>query len=109
MHDDIGDKPFGDIDLTTALTVSSDVFFYQIGAEFWDERSRSTDRPPSRTRRPSTATGTRPASTFPTRPRVWWAARRPNKLHAQYPKDYPYPQWYTGNNMELAFGKGSRR
>ena len=38
LHDDIGDRPFGDIDLTTALTVSSDVFFYQIGAEFWDDQ-----------------------------------------------------------------------
>ena len=28
------------------------------------------------------------------------------KLHAEYPKDFPNGAWYTGNNMEMAFGQG---
>jgi penicillin-binding protein 2 len=106
LHDDIGDKPFHEIDLTTALTVSSDVFFYQIGAEFWDDQSRYGQTPIQNTAaqygygNPTGIDLPNEASGLVGSPAIQ------DKLHAQYPKDYPYPQWYTGNNMELAFGQG---
>ena len=106
LHDDIGDRPFGDIDLTTALTVSSDVFFYQIGAEFWDAKSQYGETPIQNTAgqygygNPTGIDLPNEAAGLVGSPAIQ------NKLHAQYPKDYPYPQWYTGNNMELAFGQG---
>ena len=28
------------------------------------------------------------------------------KEHAQDPKDYPNGGWFTGNNLEMAFGQG---
>ena len=57
FHNSEGDGGFGEIDVSTALTVSSDDFFYNLGAMFWDDSSRpdSTGRPRSRTRPPSTA------------------------------------------------------
>ena len=105
LHDDIGDRPFGDINVSTALTVSSDVFFYQIGAEFWDEQDTYGQTPiqntaaqygygaPTGIDLPNEASG------------IVYSPALNQKLHDQYPKAYPNPQWYTGNNMELAFGQ----
>ncbi len=37
LHDNEGDLPFGWINVTQALTVSSDTFFYWVGASFWQQ------------------------------------------------------------------------
>ena len=54
FHNNEGDGGFGEINVSTAITVSSDDFFYNLGAEFWDDRSRTATRR-SRSRPPSTA------------------------------------------------------
>ncbi len=106
LKDDVGDKPFGDINVTTALTVSSDSFFYALGAEYWDAKSQYGVTPIQNTAAlygygsgtgidlPDEAPGhlDTPAGRI--------------KLHTEYPKDYPYDTWYTGDNMEVAFGQG---
>ncbi len=53
FHNSSGD-PTGDYDVSTALTVSSDDFFYNLGALFYEQRAQY-GATPSRTRRPSTA------------------------------------------------------
>ncbi len=37
LYDNPGDIPLGPIDVSTALTVSSDTFFYWLGASFWQQ------------------------------------------------------------------------
>ena len=108
LKDDIGDKPFGDINVTTALTVSSDAFFYAIGAEYWDARSQYGDTP-IQNQAAEYGYGMQSGIDLPNEDSglVDSLAVR-TKLHAQYPNGYPNaPTWYTGDNMELAFGQGS--
>ena len=44
LKDDIGDSPAGDINVTQAITASSDTFFYNIGAMYWDAKSSIRQR-----------------------------------------------------------------
>ena len=108
LKDDIGDKPFGEINVTTALTVSSDAFFYAVGAEYWDARSQYGNTP-IQNQAAEFGYGMQSGIDLPNEDSglVDSLAVR-TKLHAQYPKGYPNaPTWYTGDNMELAFGQGS--
>jgi penicillin-binding protein 2 len=108
LKDDIGDKPFGEINVTTALTVSSDAFFYAIGADYWDARSQYGNTP-IQNQAAEYGYGMQSGIDLPNEDSglVDSLAVR-TKLHAQYPNGYPNaPTWYTGDNMELAFGQGS--
>jgi len=108
LKDDVGDTPFGPINVSTALTVSSDTFFYNIGAMYWDSRGQYGSTPiqdtaalygfgkPTGVDLPNEDQGVVDSLAVRT------------ELHAKYPKAYPYaPTWYTGDNMELAFGQGA--
>jgi penicillin-binding protein 2 len=108
LNDDVGDNANGAAyNVSSALTVSSDAFFYQIGAEYWDAKSQYGNDPiqttaaqygfgqPTGIDIPNEAIG-----------RVDSLTER-QKLHAAYPNGFPNtPTWYTGDNMELAFGQG---
>ena len=54
-----GGNRYGRVNVTRALTVSSDVFFYTLGANFWEQRSAFGQ----------TAIRTRPVSSVSARPR----------------------------------------
>jgi penicillin-binding protein 2 len=107
LADDVGDHFNGTaFNVTSALTVSSDAFFYQIGAEYWEARSQYGQDPiqttagqygygqPTGIDLPGESTG-----------RVDSPAERV-KLHQESPTGFPNTTWYTGDNMELAFGQG---
>ncbi len=100
---------YGDVNLTRAITVSSDAYFYQIGATFWDDYQRNGqfgadglqngDRQlgygsPTGIDLPNEASGLVPD-----------AASRA-KEHAQYPAAYPNAGWFTGDNVNTAVGQG---
>jgi penicillin-binding protein 2 len=105
-HDNDGEAA-GYVNVTGALTVSSDVFFYNLGAQFWDNRSKYGETPiqdaanqlgygvPTGIDLPGESTVARVDS-----PQV--VARE----HAQNPKAFPNSGWFTGNNLEVAFGQG---
>jgi penicillin-binding protein 2 len=105
-HDNDGEAA-GSVNVAGALTVSSDVFFYNLGAEFWNQRARYGDTPiqnaanqlgygvPTGIDLPGESVAARVDS-----PQV--VARE----HAQDPQAYPNSGWFTGNNLELAFGQG---
>jgi penicillin-binding protein 2 len=105
-HDNDGEAA-GEVNVTGALTVSSDVFFYNLGAQFWDARSRYGDTPIQNAANQlgyGVPTGidlpgetTRAAVDSP---------EVVAKEHAQNPKAYPNGGWFTGNNLEVAFGQG---
>jgi penicillin-binding protein 2 len=109
LKDDVGDKPFGYINVTTALTVSSDAFFYWIGANFWDAYKANGTYGQT----PIQDTAAQYGYSAPTgidlpneASGIVGSQAVVHKLHTQYPNAYPYDGWYTGDNMELAFGQG---
>ncbi|HYA68014.1 MAG TPA: penicillin-binding protein 2, partial [Acidimicrobiales bacterium] len=105
-HDNDGEAA-GTVNVTGAITVSSDVFFYNLGAQFWDNRAKYGKTPiqdaanqlgfgvPTGIDLPGETDEARVDS-----PDV--VARE----HAQDPAAYPNAGWYTGNNLEMAFGQG---
>jgi penicillin-binding protein 2 len=105
-HDNEGEAA-GAISVSGALTVSSDIFFYNLGVMFWDQRGHYGETPIQDAANAlgyGAVTGIDlPGETHLARvdsPQV--VARE----HAQDPAAYPNGQWFTGNNLEMAFGQG---
>ena len=106
FHDD-DNEAAGEIDLPTALTVSSDYYFYNLGYLFWSQQAKYGQTPiqnvaaeygltePTNVDLPDEATS-----------RVDSPEVR-KELHAEDPVAYPHDTWYTGDNIEMAFGQGS--
>jgi penicillin-binding protein 2 len=110
-HDNEGEAA-GRIDVTQALSVSSDIFFYNLGARFWDnyeaDKSVGYGSTPIQNTANSYGYGEvtgidLPAETHDARVDSQAVV---DKEHAQDPKDYPDDGWFTGNNLEMAFGQG---
>jgi penicillin-binding protein 2 len=100
-----GGQVNGLVDMTRALSLSSDVFFYRIGADFWNGRSRfgnaiqDTARDlgmgaPTGIELPNEAGGRIPDPDM----------RR--RMHEENPQAFPTGSWFTGDNMNLAIGQG---
>ncbi|MEA2843993.1 MAG: penicillin-binding protein 2 [Actinomycetota bacterium] len=96
-------EAFGPVNLTRALTVSSDVYFYELADRFCPGRCRTAIQDTARDlglggytdfELPFEANGRIPDE----------ATKR--RLHDSNPKAFPEPQWYTGDNLNLAIGQG---
>jgi penicillin-binding protein 2 len=106
LHDDPGDSA-GTYNVSGALTVSSDAFFYNIGAEFWDDRSTYGNNA-IQTVAGQYGEGETTGIDLPGegQGRVDSYDTRA-LLHKEAPKGFPYaPSWFTGDNVEMAFGQG---
>lgn len=100
----------GPLSIQKALTISSDIFFYNLGVMFWDDYKSNGQYGETPIQDAANALGygevtgvDLPEETHFARvdsPQV--VARE----HAQYPTAYPYGGWSTGLNLELAFGQG---
>ncbi len=106
LHDDPGDTG-GVYNVSTALTASSDAFFYNLGEMFWEQQSKYGTTP---IQEEATAygEGTITGIDLPgeAQGRVDSKATRA-KLHAEAPQAFPYAaSWFTGDNIEMAFGQG---
>jgi len=105
-HDNEGEAA-GYVNVSQALTVSSDIFFYNLGAQFWDQQSRYGQTPIQNTAAQlgyGDVTGIDlPDETHFARVDSPSVVQRE---HSQDPKDYPNSKWFTGNNVEVAFGQG---
>ena len=107
-HDNEGEVG-GRVNVSQALTVSSDIFFYNLGVQFWNDYKANAlrqDADPGR-RRPTRLRGRhrdRPPQRDPPGPgglaHGGGARARPG------PQGLPQRPWFTGNNLELAFGQG---
>jgi len=97
----------GVIGVTQAIAASDDVFFYNLGVQFWEQQATyGEDAIQKWANAYSYGTGTGidvpgEQTGFVDSPQV------EQKLHQQDPTGYPYPQWYAGNNLEMAFGQGA--
>ena len=106
FHDD-ETSGAGPINLPLALTKSSDYYFYNLGYLFWSQTGRYGETPIQNVAAqyglssytnvdlPNEDVG-----------RVDSPAVR-RQLHAAAPKAFPNVSWYTGDNLEMAFGQGT--
>jgi penicillin-binding protein 2 len=97
----------GRIDLPMALTVSSDYYFYNLGYLFWAQQSKYGQTPIQNV---ASEYGLDNYTNIDlpneTEGRVDSPTVR-KMLHAEAPKAFPNVSWYTGDNIEMAFGQGS--
>jgi len=105
FHNSTGD-PTGDYNVSSALTVSSDDFFYNLGYKFYADQSRFGPTP-IQDQAAAYGLGELTGIDLPgeAEGRVDSQAVRV-KLHAEAPKAFPNTSWYTGDNIEMAFGQG---
>jgi penicillin-binding protein 2 len=106
LSDDPGDSG-GDYNISGALTVSSDAFFYNLGYLFWTDRGTYGDTP-IQNEALEYGDGAYTGIDLPGEGlgRVDSLAVRA-KLHQEAPKAFPYAaSWFTGDNIEMAFGQG---
>jgi penicillin-binding protein 2 len=105
-HDNEGEVG-GYVNVSRALTVSSDIFFYNLGVQFWQQRGHYGQTPiqnAASTLGYGDVTGIDlPNETHYGRVDSPSVVQRE---HTQDPRDYPNGGWFTGNNLELAFGQG---
>jgi penicillin-binding protein 2 len=96
----------GPINVTQALTVSSDVFFYNLGFQFWQNRSVYGLQPAENVAA-EYGYGQPTGIDLPEESlaRVDSPGER-DKLHKENPVAFPYDNWTTGDNLEMAFGQG---
>ncbi len=105
LHD-AGGEVLGPLTIVPAIAESSDIFFYTMGAWFWQDQAKYGLMPiqhyaalyglgqPSGIDLPNAAIG-----------QVDSPALR-KLLHEEYPSSYPNDTYYAGDNVEMAFGQG---
>jgi penicillin-binding protein 2 len=108
-HDNEGEVG-GQINVSQALTVSSDIFFYNLGVQFWNDYKANGryGKTPIQDAAAQLGYGDVTGIDLPNETHL---ARVDSptvvaREHSQDPKDYPNGTWFTGNNLELAFGQG---
>jgi penicillin-binding protein 2 len=99
-----GNASYGALALPQALTVSSDVFFYQLGQQLDSACGGTALQKWGRRLGISKPTGIDlPGEGSPNQGFLPTAAQI-NRLHKKYPNYFPY--WTTGQNVNLAVGQG---
>ncbi len=104
--DDPGDSG-GAYNLALALTVSSDSYFYNLGELFWEGRA-TYGADAIQNVAAQYGEGVSSGIDLPNEVvgRVDSQAER-QKLHNENPTAFPNTSWYTGDNVEMAFGQGA--
>jgi penicillin-binding protein 2 len=106
FHDDQGEAS-GLVDLPTALTVSSDYYFYNLGYLFWSQQAKYGETPIQNV---AHEYGLDQYTDIDLPNEVEGRVDSPTvriALHKAAPKAFPNDTWYTGDNVEMAFGQGS--
>jgi penicillin-binding protein 2 len=97
------------IDLSTALTVSSDVFFYNVGYDFWNDYEQNGQYGPQPIENVAAQYGYGQPTGIDLPEQSLAKVDSPEERivqHKEYPKAFPYDNWTTGDNLEMAFGQG---
>ncbi len=102
-----GDGAKGEINVSTALTVSDDDFFYNLGDLFYGATA-TYGQTPIQNQAAEFSLGQLTGIDLPgeAEGRVDSQAER-LKLHAAAPAAFPNTTWYAGDNVEMAFGQGA--
>ncbi len=103
---DSDNEALGPVNVVQAITQSSDVFFYNMGYDFWAQRSQYGQTPIQDT---ANQYGLGEPTGIPLPGEYSGQVDSPSvrlKLHSEYPNAYPNYTWYPGDNVEMAFGQG---
>jgi penicillin-binding protein 2 len=100
-----GNRSYGRVNLAQALTVSSDVYFYQLGANFWYRRGEVGDGIQRTARQFGLGAKTGVALDNEKVGRVPDPESR-KRMHDRNPKAFPEGKWFAGDNVNLAIGQG---
>ena len=100
-----GGVRFGRVNLARSLTVSSDVYYYSLGARFWLERGALGDGIQEVARDFGLGSKTGIPLSTEKGGRVPDAEGR-KKLHEANPRAFPEAAWRTGDNVNLSIGQG---
>lgn len=96
---------FGKVNLARALAVSSDVYYYKLGYQFWTERGRHGTTPIQETARQLGLGEKTGIEISEARGRLADPETR-KRLHEEKPKQFPNGSWFAGDNVNLAIGQG---
>ncbi|MDQ3978336.1 MAG: penicillin-binding protein 2 [Actinomycetota bacterium] len=98
-----GSRPFGTVDLPRALSVSSDVYFYRLG------EALDSDKKPFPMQDTARQFGfgkvTDIELPFELEGRIPDPDSR-RRLHESNPEAFPFPDWFTGESVNLSVGQG---
>ena len=100
-----GNAVGGWVEMSRSLTVSNDVFYYWLGDRFWVHRDQYTETGIQNAAR-QFGLGERTGIEFRDRSGVIPTPERRRQQHAEDPKAFPNPGWFTGDNLNLAIGQG---
>jgi penicillin-binding protein 2 len=100
-----GSTPYGRVNLQRSLTVSSDVYYYQLGHQFWERRSETGDAIQEMARRFGVASKTGVPLPGEAAGRIL-DPEGLKRLNEEAPKAFPDGRWYTGYNLNIAIGQG---
>jgi penicillin-binding protein 2 len=97
---------YGRVPMTRAVTLSSDVFFYNLGALFWQQRARFGETAIQDAAH-QLGLGLRTGVALPGEAvgRVSDPEAR-KRAHDRNPRAYPEANWFVGDNVNLAIGQG---
>ena len=101
-----GSKAYGTVDMSRAMTVSSDAYFYSLGADFWSNRGLLGDEALQETVR---LFGFDQETGVPLPSEQAGRIPTPRQRKAQYeanPELFLTGDWFTGDNVIMAIGQG---
>jgi penicillin-binding protein 2 len=102
-----GGRANGRVDLRRAITVSSDVYFYGLGAQFWLQRSRFPTPTPLQDTAHAYGFGTRSGIPLPgDKAGLISDPDMRKKLFDKYPGKFLERNWFTGDSINMAIGQG---
>jgi penicillin-binding protein 2 len=97
---------YGRVPLNQAITESSDVYFYNVGAQFWFQRGKVGDEAIQETAR-MFGLGVKSGISLAGEATGRISDPRTRaKIHANNPKAFPEGGWFVGDNVIMAIGQG---
>ena len=100
-----GSRSYGRVDLRRAITVSSDAYFYDIGARLWFGR----DQHPNAIQDAAHLFGMGADSGVPLPNEKGGRIMTPEEFaarHEEHPEAFPDGDWQAGDNVNMAIGQG---
>lgn len=105
VYRNAGGRSYGRVNLTRALTVSSDVFFYNLGANFWFGGGPNSVAIQETARQLGLGERTGIALAGEQHGRIPDPDSR-RRLHELRPDAFPEGKWRAGDNVNLSIGQG---
>lgn len=103
-----GARAFGRVDLRRALTVSSDVYFYHLGAQLWINRAQPQyGETAIQNVAAELGFGEQTGVPLPSESKARLSTPELRaRMHDESPNAFPEGRWFTGDNVSLAIGQG---